>query len=313
MPVFNAAVERADLSTVLNRPDYIETFFDAAVEESAFMRMAQRLPNMGAQVAYMSVMSALPIAYFVNGDTGLRQTTEVKWKDKNLNAEELAVIVPIPINVIRDAKTDLQARVKKPIGTAIGKAVDAAVLFGTNAPSAWPDDILTSATTASHVVSLATKTDVYEALLDEDGVLAKVEADGFMSSGAVAHTSMKGKLRGNRSSQGMPIFARTLDGNYAFDGDPIFFPRNGGFDVSKALLVAGDWNEVVYALRQDMEFNVFTEGVIQDNAGNIVWNLAQQRMVAIMVTVRLAWQIANPINWMNETEATRFPFAVLTA
>lgn len=311
MGQFDQAIERADLSTVMNRPDYIEQFFDAGVEASAFMQNAQRLPNMPGETSYMSVMSALPVAYFVGGDTNLRKTTDAKWEDKTLQARELAVIVPIPVTVLDDSRVDLQARVKPAIGTAIGKAVDAAVLRGVNAPSGWPTNILDAATAAGHAVDLSTKTDVYEALLDEDGVLAKIELDGYMPSGSIAHPVMKGKFRGNRTSNGQPIFQTIGQRQYNFDGEPIVFQRNGSIDSADSLLFSADWNEFVYSLRQDLQFQVFTEGVIQDQAGNIVWNLLQQRLIAIMATVRLAWQVANPINWMNGDAATRYPAAVL--
>jgi hypothetical protein len=35
-------------------------------------------------------------------------------------------------------------------------------------------------------------------------------------------------------------------------------------------------------------------------------------MVALKVLIRVAWQVPNPINRLQETEANRYPFAVLT-
>jgi len=50
-----------------------------------------------------------------------------------------------------------------------------------------------------------------------------------------------------------------------------------------------------------------------DGAGNIIYNLAQQDMVALRAVMRLGFALPNPINRMNPTAATRYPFAVLTA
>jgi hypothetical protein len=47
--------------------------------------------------------------------------------------------------------------------------------------------------------------------------------------------------------------------------------------------------------------------------GNVVYNLMQQRMAAIMVVMRLGFALPNAINRVNPTLATRYPFAVLTA
>jgi HK97 family phage major capsid protein len=74
----------------------------------------------------------------VNGDKGLKQTTSVSWENVYINAEELAVIVPIPENVLDDADYDIWGEARGPIVSAIGKAVDQAILYGINAPSSWP-------------------------------------------------------------------------------------------------------------------------------------------------------------------------------
>jgi hypothetical protein len=53
--------------------------------------------------------------------------------------------------------------------------------------------------------------------------------------------------------------------------------------------------------------------VIQDAAGNIIYNLAQQDMVALRAVVRLGFALLNPISRMNPNPVTRYPFSILTA
>ena len=66
-------------------------------------------------------------------------------------------------------------------------------------------------------------------------------------------------------------------------------------------------------IRQDLTMRLFTEGIIQDPAtGNTMFNLMQQDMVALRVTMRLGYQVPNPIACANEDDATRYPFSVLT-
>jgi len=39
--------------------------------------------------------------------------------------------------------------------------------------------------------------------------------------------------------------------------------------------------------------------------------LMQQDMLALRAVMRIGWQVPNPINRLQETEANRYPFSVL--
>ncbi|ALS27188.1 phage capsid family protein [Paenibacillus sp. 32O-W] len=284
-------------------------------QQSAVMQLATRLPNMTAKQKRMPVLNSLPMAYFVNGDTGTKQTTKVDWKNKYLEAEEIAVIVPIPEAVLDDSDYDIWGQVRPRIEAAFGEVFDAAVLYGTNKPSTWPDGIVTQATAKGKGVALGTGADLYDDIMAEGGVIDLVEQSGFMVNGHVAAMGMRAKLRGLRDADGQPIFKATMQEGtrYQLDGEPMIFPQNGSVDPTKSLLIAGDWRQLVYSIRQDMTYKILTEAVIQDPAtGDIVYNLAQQDMVALRCVMRLAWQIPNPINQLDRNEATRFMFSVLT-
>ncbi len=301
------------------------------VQQSAIMQFGTKAPNMSRKQRRLPVLSVLPEAYFVDGDTGLKNTSKQAWANKYLDAEELAVIVPIPEAVLDDADYDIWGEVRPRIEEAIGQAFDRAVLFGENAPAAWPDDILTAAVAASHTVDLSSTEsgggDFYDAVLGENGTIALVEEDGYMVSGHVSALSVRAKLRGLREKVwdgsnavpgGIPLFHRSGDrqdmqaaSRYELDGEPVIFPRNGSMDPAQALMFSGDWSQLVWAVRQDVTYKLLTEAVIQDSGGNIVYNLAQQDMVALRAVFRVAWQVPNPINRVNDNASTRYPFSVL--
>jgi HK97 family phage major capsid protein len=283
-------------------------------EASAVMRLGRRLPDMASAQRRMPVLSALPTAYFVNGDTGLKQTTEMAWASKYIDAEELAVIVPIPEAVLDDTDYDIWGEVKPWLVNALGLAIDQAVLYATNAPASWPTCLVTAATAAGNAVTLGTVgTDLFDDVMAEGGVINKVEEDGYMVTGHVAALAMRAKLRGLRDDNGQPIFVRSMQDStrYELDGEPIIFPTNGAIVATSSLLISGAFNQLVYAMRQDITYKVLTEAVIQDAEGNIVYNLAQQDMVALRAVMRLGWQVPNPISRVKENEAERYPFAVL--
>ncbi len=284
-------------------------------EASVVMTLARRLPNMSRKQSRMPVLATLPNAYFVSGDTGRKQSTNISWDNVYLNAEELAVLVPIPNAVIDDTDYDIWEEVKVPIRSAIGKAFDQAVLYGINAPAAWPEAIVEAAEAAGHEVTLGENGDIYDDLLGVNGVLDLVERDGFMVTGHAASPGMKARLRGLRTTEGLPIFTSALmsDGktSYSLDGEPMIFPRNGALDPSRSLLISGDWEQLVYAIRQDLTYDVFPSGVISDDSGVVVFNAMQQDSAIMRVVIRLAWALPNPINLVNTNAATRYPFAFL--
>jgi HK97 family phage major capsid protein len=120
--------------------------------DSAALQMFRQV-RMATNQTRMPVLSALPTAYFVNGDTGLKQTTQVDWSNKFLNVEELATIVPIPEAVFDDANFDVWGNIRPLLQDAIARALDAAVIFGTNKPASWGGALVTDATTAGNVVN----------------------------------------------------------------------------------------------------------------------------------------------------------------
>ena len=263
----------------------------------------------------MPVLDMLPIAYFVNGDTGQKQTTKQAWDKKFIVAEEIAVIVPVPEAVLDDADYDIWGEVRPRIVEAFGKKIDGAVLFGTDKPSSWRNDIVATATAANAVVTLGSADNLYDKIMGEDGSIALVENSGYFVNGHMADISMRAKLRGLKNTNGDPLFKSDMQSNttYSLDGSPMNFPNNGSFDKSKALMISGDFSQLVYSIRQDITFKLFAEGVIQNTDGSIAYNLMQNDMVALRAVMRLGWEIPNPINSVQENKTKRCPFSVLKA
>lgn len=285
------------------------------ITQSAVLSRGRKLANMTSKQYKVPVLDMLPIAYFVNGDTGQKKTSKMAWDKKFIVAEEIAVIVPIPEAVLDDSEYDIWAEVKPRITEAFGKVIDGAILFDAEKPSTWRDGLVATATKAGTVVTLNTQDDLFDKIMAEDGVIAKVEDCGYFVNGHMADISMRAKLRGLKDNNGQPLFKSDMQGStsYALDGSPINFPNNGAFDKSKALMISGDFSQLVYSIRQDITFKLFTEGVVQNTDGSIAYNLMQNDMVALRAVMRMGWEIPNPINALKTDKAKRCPFAIMKA
>ena len=308
---FNDATVRGDVGSLIPS-EFSNELIGTVAEQSVVLSMAKRLRDMARHENTLTVLEALALAYFVNGETGLKQTTKLTWGDKIVTAEEIAVIVPVAQATLDDTTIDLWEQIRPELVTAIGVTIDNAVLHGTNKPATWPTDIVAGATAAGHAIEFGAGDDLYDDIMTENGILTLVEQDGFPITGHIGHLSLKALLRGIRDSDGNLIFSQNMQAanQYFLDGIPVSFPTNGT-TLATRLLISGDWSQLVYSIRQDMTWTIAKEGVIQDGAGNIIYNLFQQDMVALRVVLRLGFQLPNPINRVNEVEASRYPFTVL--
>lgn len=326
---YDSLTSRTDAEALI--PEEVSrAFLDRARTQSAALTQFRRVPIAGRQNRF-PVLSALPVAYWVNGDTGLKQTTEMAWTNKFLTVEEAATIVPIPESVVDDLRDsgnyDVWGEIEPDIVEAIGRLVDAAVFFGANAPGSFPTNIQAAAIAAGNVVTEGNTAAEGGFFGDIDETISTVEDDGFDVTGFVAARSARGRFRAARNAQGDRIDAKRINGALTeVDGLPVSYPMRGLFPVAVpddpgttgvneaapgTRLFAGDWSQFVVGLRQDVTFKLLSEAVIQDGTGAIVYNLAQQDMVAMRVKIRLGWQVANLLNYDRPTESARYPVGVL--
>ncbi len=303
---------RQDAEAII-REQVVQTIFQEAPKQSVFMSMAKKLPNMTSKQTRIRVLDFLPTAYWVDGDTGMKQTTRQAWDNVYITAGELAVIVPIPEAVLDDAEFDVMGEVTPRVNETIGQKIDGAVFFGDNRPKEWQNDIITLARQAGNNVAPASGKDYYDLILGESGVFSKVEECGYGVTGVLAGMGMKSKLRGLRDTTGQPIFKSNIQEKttYALDGAPMHFPENGAFYNNIAQLIVGDFKQAVYSIRQDITVKILDQGVIQDPVTKeIVYNLAQQDMIALRVVMRMGWALPNPATRLN-TDRTGCAFAYL--
>lgn len=314
---YNSLTNRTDIQPLV--PEEVATaMLGKAVDDSAVLSQFRSIPVGRNQVRF-PIISALPVAYFVSGDTGLKQTTEMAWDNKFMQIEEIATIMPVPENVIDDMDQDIWDTSEPFIREAFARTLDAAVFFGTNAPASWPTNVLAAATAAGNTVTEGTATAAQGGYMgDLDNLIAAVEEDGYDVSGFVASRAARRKFRAARDTQGRKLDVGRIDGSLStLDGAPITYPMRGMWSTSGSAgtnvrLFAGDFaSQFVVGVRKDISMKLLDQAVIQDNTGAIVYNLAQQDMVAMRYTFRVGWQVANTINNDNPNASTRYPAAAM--
>jgi len=306
---YNNVTNRADAQALMPE-EVFNDFLGKMVDQSAALTLFRRIPVNRAQTR-VPVLSALPVAYWVTGDSGLKQTTELAWANKYLNIEEIAVILPVPNNVAEDVEFDIWNEASPLMAEAVGRTFDAAIFFGTSAPASFPSDINTAAAAAGNTNIVGNAAAAGGFFGDFDETLALLEADGFDMGAVVARTSTKANFRAARSTQGERLDQTRIAPNLQeIDGVPIVYTMRNLWPATVGQVLI-DPTQFVVGVRRDVTYEVFREGVVQDGTGAIVYNLMQQDMSAMRVTFRAGWQVGNVINNEQPTEANRYPAAVL--
>lgn len=305
-----------DDATALIPVEYSEKIFNGVAQDSIALKLMTRLPNMTAKQLRIPVLETLPIAYWQTADNSKKGTTKSAWKGVFVEAEEIAVIIPISENVLADSAYPIWDMVMPKVVEAFKAKIDQAVFFGqasdSSKPTSFPDGIVRKAIAVGNTITPAGTESFYSLV---DNAMYEVEKDGYDVNGIVGGAGLRHLFRGLLDANGQPLLAYT-----EVSALPRYTMKNGAWDPTVAQFVVGDFSQAVYSIRQDISFKILTEATIDDGAGNSI-NLAQQDMVALRVVMRLGWALPNPVNRLNDTVdtksggtttlSTRFPFAVV--
>jgi HK97 family phage major capsid protein len=320
---YSAAIDRTEAGPLIPE-DAAHEIITATVEKSFALSTFDRVP-MSRKQRRLPILDRKPVAYFVNGDTGMKQTSDAKWDNLFLNAEELAVLVPIPDTIYADSEYDLWSLLKPQITEAMGAKIDDAVLFGTGKPALWPNGVLVDATAAGNAVAGAVASATHDIFDDLNAALMLLETDGYEPDAWLLRQTMRGVLRNARDgSRGFlyPAAGPSASGaqDMKWSGEVWNIPAKvskmglSGFaaGAANALAFAFDTSMFKIAIRDDIEMKIFTEGAISDGAGVVLLNLMQQDVKVLRVTFRLAWVAANPVSLQQPSRAASYPAACLT-
>lgn len=281
-----ADISRSEVATLIEDA-YSQTLLASAAANSVALSAFPKV-NMGTKTVNMPVLATLPEAGWVSESAtapeGVKPTSEVTWANKTLVAEELAVIIPVHENVIDDATVAILDEVATLGGSAIGKKLDQAVIFGTQKPASWTSAaLLPAATAASQVVAnvdgTANESDLWGAT---NKVAQKIAEAGYDPDTFISGLGLRYRLANLRNADGDRAFV-----NESFGGFNTYFSRNGAWDGASAEAILVDSSRVRIGVRQDITVKFLDQATV----GGI--NLAERDMVALRIKARFAYVLGN--------------------
>lgn len=279
-----ADITRADVAGLI-QDAYTTNVFESAEKSSAVLAAFPTV-SMGTKTHILPVAASAPNAEWVS-ESGTKPTGKATWVNKNLVAEELAVIIPVHENVLADASEDILAEISRMGGEAIAAALDAAVLFGTNKPLTWTSKSLFEAATASgQLFQVGTgENDLAGSIFQAAGAISD---NGRDASDIFTAAGLKFKLANLRDGNGAMLLS---DGGFGglnshfvkgtIGNDAPVFVR----DSATGLVV--DASRVRIGIRQDITVKFLDQATV----GGI--NLAERDMVALRFVARFGYVLAD--------------------
>lgn len=264
-------------------------------KRSVAMQTFRTIP-MGAATRVMPVLDALPTAGFLSAPQDVKSQTTVSWDDITLTAEEIAVIVPIDDTVLADATIDITATLRDLIAQEFGRVLDAAVFFGTGAPTSFPTGgIHGQAVTASKSLEY----DSSDPIGSWSDLFSLIEDPGGDVTNLWAARTLRGILRQTRDN-GNPSPDVNLGGVY---GVAPQFPL--GWAKASSLAIVGDRSYAMLGVRQDLSFTFSNQATL-----TTFGNLWEKDSTAIRAVMRVGFALADP--YRLEAGERDLPFATLT-
>ena len=290
--------------------EYSRELIRGVLGRSKALELGRRLPDMRGKTYKLNVLSALPLAGWVgltNNVPNAKPLSDLAWEGVDLVAEEIAVIVPISINTLRDVENwvDVVPEISEQVVGAFQQVIDATTFFGTNSPfptASLPTGGIVGGAGVNNTVTWDGQggTSFYNAINE---AMAKVEANGYVPTAILGGPSLNSAFRGAITQLGILSTDQGQIGAL-----PRHIDLTGGFNESTAFAIVGDFRYLVYAFREEMEMRLLSEATLSD--GTNTYNLAQQDMIAFRFTMRLGIAVPNPVNRLGA--ANRYPFAVIT-
>lgn len=299
------AITLSDINADLLPRTIAAPIFNRAVEQSAIMSLARRVPLSMTGNTSIPVSMDVPIADWVS--EGARKPVSTGAVGiKQMVGKKVAVLVPVSEEVVRTNAAGLYDQLQQDLPTAIARSFDYAATHGVTildgSPGPFPDYL--AETTKEVVLGTNAQDDggLWADLINGEELVVN---DGFDFTGFAADPRLRPTLRLAVDGNGRPIFVDNLaSGGVANGGTlagyPIAYNRGIGGKLNRQSTttdqglraVGGDWSQVAYGVGMDITIRVSREATYIDADDN-VHSAFQENLVLLLAEAYFGFVIGD--------------------
>lgn len=265
--------------------DLSQDVWAKAVEESAIMRLAQRVDMPGRGIS-VPVITGDVSADWVAESTE-KHVGKATYSLKTLQPYKLAVIEVFSDEFRRDLPA-LYAELARRLPAAIARKFDYTVFQGTAPGSNF--DVLTNSTAVS--IDADATSNTYQKLV---GVVETLGAEGYDLTGIAASAQCQAALLGAVDGQGRPLFLTDITAGNGVGrvlGAEVVKAKQAYVAGSPATVgFAGDWTQFRYGIVNGINIAISDQATINDGTNQI--NLWQRNCFAVRCECEIAAAVAD--------------------
>jgi hypothetical protein len=240
------AISLSNVQSTLLPPTLTGPIFDKAVETSAVMSLARRVPlSVNAQTA-IPISMDVPAAGWV-AEGGAKPVGAASTGVKIMTGKKVALLLPVSQEVVMTNPAGLYDQLEQDLPTAISRAFDSASIRGIDLRTGGAGPFADYLSQTTNTVELGTKTQaaggMYADLVTGESIVVN---NNYDFTGFAADPRLRPTLKLQTDTQGRPLWVDTPTSGLAGSGGtligyPAFFNRG----VSGAYLRSGNNTQTV--------------------------------------------------------------------
>lgn len=238
------AVQLSSVNPTLLPPTITQPIFDQAIESSAVMQLARRVPLSISATTAIPVSMDIPAAGWVS-EGGVKPVGSGAVGIKTMTGKKVALLVPVSQEVATTNPAGLYSQLRQDLPVAIARAFDYAAIHGLDLRTGGAGPFSDYLTKGASSVELGTASQgtgsTYADLVN--GEKAVVDA-GYDFSGFAADPRLKPTLKLSTDTQGRPLWVDSPQGGIN-SGNLIGYPAYYNRGVSGSYRRAGSRVQVV--------------------------------------------------------------------